>query len=157
MFATFTTNIVFLNMLIAIMQNTFEKITEKKERNGNIKQTELYADFITNLKVDSEIDRSRYIYIIDPTDKEHYHEQEDDETSAGARILERIKDMEARQHMKQKAESRQVRFELKAISSSVSTMVENRRRMTALLNANIMPKKFNEDKKKFKKQFSYLN
>jgi hypothetical protein len=34
--ATFFTNIVFLNMLIAIMGDTFDKLTEKKERNGMI-------------------------------------------------------------------------------------------------------------------------
>lgn len=32
--ATFFTQIVFLNMLIAIMGDTFNRITEKKSRNG---------------------------------------------------------------------------------------------------------------------------
>jgi hypothetical protein len=34
--ALFMTNIVFLNMLIAIMGDTFNRLTEKKERNGMI-------------------------------------------------------------------------------------------------------------------------
>lgn len=32
--ATFLTQIVFLNMLIAIMGDTFDRLTEKKSRNG---------------------------------------------------------------------------------------------------------------------------
>lgn len=55
-------------MLIAIMQNTFERITEKKERNGAIQQTELYADFISRIRVDQEIDSKKYLYIIIPID-----------------------------------------------------------------------------------------
>lgn len=64
--ATFVTNIVFLNMLIAIMQNTFDKITEKKERNGLVQQTSLYADFIYQLKIDEKINKKRFLYIIAP-------------------------------------------------------------------------------------------
>lgn len=44
--ATFFTNIVFLNMMIAIMGDTFDKMTEKKERNGLRERTKLYADFM---------------------------------------------------------------------------------------------------------------
>jgi hypothetical protein len=32
--ATFFTQVVFLNMLIAIMGDTFDRLTEKKSRNG---------------------------------------------------------------------------------------------------------------------------
>jgi hypothetical protein len=64
--ATFFTNIVFLNMLIAIMQDTFTKITLNKRRNGLMQQTALYADFIQTLKVDKRLNTSKYMYIIEP-------------------------------------------------------------------------------------------
>lgn len=64
--ATFLSNIVFLNMLIAIMSDTFDKITENKERNGMIQQTTLYADFIRNLRVDCKLNNSRFLYVITP-------------------------------------------------------------------------------------------
>jgi hypothetical protein len=49
--STFFTNIVFLNMLIAIMGDTFDRLTEKKLRNGTIQQTQIIADFMQNLSV----------------------------------------------------------------------------------------------------------
>lgn len=64
--ATFFTNIVFLNMLIAIMQDTFTKITLNKRRNGLMQQTALYADFIQTLNVDKRLNTSKYMYIIEP-------------------------------------------------------------------------------------------
>ena len=53
-------------MLIAIMQDTFTKITLNKRRNGLMQQTALYADFIQTLKVDKRLNTSKYMYIIEP-------------------------------------------------------------------------------------------
>ena len=44
--STFISNIVFFNMLIAIMGDTFGKVTENKEINSLIQQTKAYADYI---------------------------------------------------------------------------------------------------------------
>lgn len=44
--ATFFTQIIFLNMLIAIMGDTFNRLTDKKARNGLIQITALYSDFM---------------------------------------------------------------------------------------------------------------
>lgn len=38
-------------MLIAIMGDTFDRLTEKKVRNGTIQQTQIIADFMQNLSV----------------------------------------------------------------------------------------------------------
>ena len=53
-------------MLIAIMQDTFTKITLNKRRNGLMQQTALYADFIQTLNVDKRLNTSKYMYIIEP-------------------------------------------------------------------------------------------
>ena len=75
-FATFFTNIVFLNMLIAIMQDTFTKISLNKKRNGLMQQTALYADFIQTLRVDKRIDTMKYMYIIEPYIKDDEQQEE---------------------------------------------------------------------------------
>ena len=53
-------------MLIAIMGDTFDKITEKKERNGLIQQTQICADFISTLKKDEKINHHKFLYIVTP-------------------------------------------------------------------------------------------
>lgn len=103
--ATFFTNIVFLNMLIAIMSDTFDKITEKKERNGMIQQTQLYADFIRNLKVSKKMNSSRFLYIITPLSEE-LNEQGDKWEGGYNRISERLADMEIRSMLKQRMAQR---------------------------------------------------
>ena len=49
--ATFFTNVMFLNMLIAIMSDTFARITEHKVKYGLKERTQLYADYIYALKL----------------------------------------------------------------------------------------------------------
>jgi hypothetical protein len=49
------TNIVFLNMMIAVMADTFNKMTEKRERNGLRERTLLYADFMQLLQIDKQL------------------------------------------------------------------------------------------------------
>jgi hypothetical protein len=60
------TNIVFLNMMIAVMSDTFNKMTEKRERNGLRERTMLYADFMQLLRIDSYLDKNRFLYIVTP-------------------------------------------------------------------------------------------
>ena len=60
------TNIVFLNMMIAVMADTFNKMTEKRERNGLRERTMLYADFMQLLRIDSYLDKNRFLYIVTP-------------------------------------------------------------------------------------------
>ena len=64
--STFATQIVFLNMLIAIMGDTFDRLTEKKARNGLIQQTVLYSDFMFFLKTNKDLNTDKFLYIVKP-------------------------------------------------------------------------------------------
>lgn len=95
--ATFLSNIVFLNMMIAIMGDTFDKITEKRERNALIQQTKLYGDFISFLTVNKDVDKNRFLYIITPLSTDS--SQADDNWEGGYnRISDKLKEMEGRQN-----------------------------------------------------------
>ena len=86
--ALFMTNIVFLNMLIAIMGDTFNRLTEKKERNGMIQQTQLYCDFIQNLRPNKMLNSHRYLYIVTPIKDEAGKEAENQWESGFTRVIE---------------------------------------------------------------------
>lgn len=93
--ATFFTNIVFLNMLIAIMGDTFDRLTEKKQRNGTIQQTQMIADFMQNLSVNKYFNTHRFLYMISPITQE---EVEADVWEGGYnKIKDSITNMEVRQ------------------------------------------------------------
>lgn len=65
-FATFATNILFLNMLINVMGDTLDRLKEQRERIGIEQRTYLFADFIDNFLLDQRFENSQYVYIIEP-------------------------------------------------------------------------------------------
>ena len=64
--ATFFTNVMFLNMLIAIMSDTFARITEHKVKYALKERTELYADYIYAVKLNKSLTKYRYLFVITP-------------------------------------------------------------------------------------------
>jgi hypothetical protein len=64
--ATFVTNIMFLNMLIAVMGDTWERMKDKREQIGLMQRTQLISDFIQNFTVQKTLDTSRYLYLVTP-------------------------------------------------------------------------------------------
>ena len=58
--ATFLINIVFLNMLIAIMADTYAMATEQKENNARITKLKIMGDYIQLIRdvVNDEIERT---------------------------------------------------------------------------------------------------
>jgi hypothetical protein len=67
--ATFFTNVMFLNMLIAIMGDTFARITEQKVKYALKERTELYADYNYAVKLNQSLTKYRYLYVITPLDE----------------------------------------------------------------------------------------
>ena len=65
MLATFCTQVVLLNMLIAIMGDTFERVTEHKELNGRRTKLDLLGDFAGMLKEEKQ-DPACFLYVIQP-------------------------------------------------------------------------------------------
>ena len=68
--ATFFTNVMFLNMLIAIMSDTFAKINEHKGNYSVKERTQLYADYIYAVKLNSKLTKYRYLYVITPLEED---------------------------------------------------------------------------------------
>ena len=62
--ATFITQITILNMLIAIMGDTFGKVTEVKEQSGLREKIKILADYVWILSMDTA--QVRYIYAMKP-------------------------------------------------------------------------------------------
>jgi hypothetical protein len=67
--ATFFINVMILNMLIAIMSDTFARITENKAKYALKERTELYADYIFAVKLDASLTKYRYLYVVTPLDE----------------------------------------------------------------------------------------
>ena len=64
--ATFFTQITFMNMLIALMGVTFERVSDAKERNALMETTQMYADFLWAISLSSSLEGNRYLYIVKP-------------------------------------------------------------------------------------------
>jgi hypothetical protein len=62
--ATLFTQIMFLNMLIAIMGETFGSVSEAKERSALMERTHLYADFMWAIRLTKALEGKRYLYVV---------------------------------------------------------------------------------------------
>ena len=74
--ATFFTQILFFNMLIAIMGSTYERVTEAKEKASMLERVNLYIDWYWAIK--SPIENVPYLYMMRPK------EDDDKESEASA-------------------------------------------------------------------------
>ena len=63
--ATFLTQVTIFNMLIAIMGDTFGKVTEIKEQSGLKEKINILADYVWIIP-DESGNRSRYVYSMQP-------------------------------------------------------------------------------------------
>ena len=53
-------------MLIAIMGDTYSKVTKNKDKNSLKTQTEFYSDFMSVLKPNKKVNTNRFLYIAVP-------------------------------------------------------------------------------------------
>ena len=66
--ATFITQITFLNMLIAVMGDTYAKVTETKDQNALCEKIKIMADYV-NVINDKE-KHDRYLILTKPSDSD---------------------------------------------------------------------------------------
>jgi len=62
---TLLTQIILMNTLIAILGDTYEKITEKKQLYSLTQRTKLYANYMTLIKFNPVV-YQKYLYVIRP-------------------------------------------------------------------------------------------
>ena len=68
--ATLITQVTMLNMLIAIMGDSFEHIIENQELNATKTKTEVMGELAGNIHSDSEGDFSRFLIVVSPNEDE---------------------------------------------------------------------------------------
>lgn len=64
--ASFFTNVMFLNMIIAIMGDTYSRITENKSKYALQERTHLFAENLYLIRLNKSLSKFRYLYIITP-------------------------------------------------------------------------------------------
>lgn len=64
--ATIITQLVFMNILIAIISDTYERITERRVTYAMMQKTKLYADYIQSIRKDKKMSKNAYLYVIRP-------------------------------------------------------------------------------------------
>ena len=64
--ATLLTQVMFLNMLIAIMGDTFSRVNNQKDVNALKERTKMYADFLWAIRLTEELKDQRYLYVVRP-------------------------------------------------------------------------------------------
>ena len=67
--ATFFSQITQLNMLIAIMSNTFEKVMENRELHAIQTKLELMGELSSNIHEDTD-DKKRFLYVVTPEEND---------------------------------------------------------------------------------------
>jgi len=87
--ASFIILVVFMNMLIAIMGDTFGRVQETAEENGLNEQVTLIVDHMFLIDIQKLFDGKKYLMIVAP-DKFTDHSSED----KSVRISQEIKDSE---------------------------------------------------------------
>lgn len=74
--ATFLILVVFMNMLIAIMGDTFGRVQETAEQNGFNERVTLIADHVFLIDIETIFKDKKYIMIVAP-DKSSVHDDND--------------------------------------------------------------------------------
>jgi len=68
--ATFLTQIIFVNTLIAILGSTYERIIENKHTYALIEQVKIYNDFMHFIEPMEKLKKAKFMYVIKPQEME---------------------------------------------------------------------------------------
>ena len=68
--ATLISQVTMLNMLIAIMGDTFEHVIENQELNSIKIKIEVMSELAFNIHTDSDVDSNRFLFVITPDEDE---------------------------------------------------------------------------------------
>ena len=69
--ATLISYVTMMNMLIAIMGDTFENIIENKELNSVKTKIEVMGELASNIHTSGKVDDKRFLFVITPDEDEH--------------------------------------------------------------------------------------
>ena len=91
--ATFITQITFLNMLVAIMGDSYAKVTETKDQSALVEKIKIMADYISVVKDKHLIDR--YLTVSKPQDEDGGNEWEGTVSMLKKSIDGAVKDLQS--------------------------------------------------------------
>ena len=132
--ATFLTQLTFLNMLIAIMGDTYARVTENKEQESLKERTAIYADFLWAIKLDKTFNNKKYLYITTPVEDEEAEAEADSENWEGSvsKIKKSINRNQKKLEQKMDEQASQFRstlenmlIELKQLANKTNYLEEN--------------------------------
>lgn len=89
---TFITSITFLNMLVAIMGDSYAKVTETKDQSALVEKIKIMADYVT--VVEDKEKSAEYLVICQPQDAEGGEEWEGTVSALKNAIAEAVEDMQ---------------------------------------------------------------
>jgi len=95
--ATFLTNLTFLNMLIAIMGDTYARVNENKQQEALKERTYIYADYIWAITLKNDFENKKYLYIATPVAEEDGEGDEEQAWEGGIAQLKKA----LRRHQRQ--------------------------------------------------------
>jgi hypothetical protein len=72
--AAFFINILFLNMLIATMGQTFNRVVQSSELSALKESSQMYSDFLWLITLTKELENQRYLYFVRPVKSESNEE-----------------------------------------------------------------------------------
>ena len=64
--ATFITQITFLNMLIAIMGDTFARVSEVRDQSALREKVEILADYVQAVPLAKSVNKDKFLFAITP-------------------------------------------------------------------------------------------
>jgi hypothetical protein len=96
-FATFFTQIMFLNMLIAIMGSTFTRVTENREKASLMERVNLYTDWYWAISFTKKLQGMPYLYVIRPREDEEQAKEASAAEESKQSILKEICERDNRQ------------------------------------------------------------
>mmetsp|Transcript_7853 Transcript_7853/g.9471 ORF Transcript_7853/g.9471 Transcript_7853/m.9471 type:complete len:98 (+) Transcript_7853:682-975(+) len=62
--STFITNVTFFNMIIAIMSDTFARVSEKREQSALKEKISILADYAYIVPTKNEVDDHRFMFTL---------------------------------------------------------------------------------------------
>ncbi len=63
-------------MIIAIMEQTYERVSEARERSALLERTHFYADFLWSMTLTNAFKEKRYLYVVQPVEQLDGQEKE---------------------------------------------------------------------------------
>ena len=130
--ATFFTQIMFLNMLIAIMGSTFGRVTENREKASLMERVTLYTDWYWAISFTKKLQGMPYLYVIRPREDEEQAKEASAAEESKQSILKEICERDNRQQREVGMLNEIVRRQMQLLLTEQQARMKNNEKLDAL-------------------------